>query len=592
MSKKLLLGFGIVLLLTAILGGVSIWSMKDIDNTYNSIVVGDMPGLYYLGQAQTALRGGRSEMRAMNITMSRGDMQSYASSLALLQQYQAQTRDNMVLFRGIIRADNMDAINRYDNFVQTFETYVKTVDEYIRISDTGDVDVAYAYLTNTVGPAANRAISDLDIMLGNRLTIAEDNSDSASASVNAIIYLIMGVLLAVIIISLLLVYYISSIITAPLGELLKVAKQVGDYGDLNFSEEEIANFQKYAAYKDELGQSMNAFSAMMDNIILRSKLLEQVSAGDLTVDVQRISDRDTLGTAILVMVDNLNETLGSINQAAEQVSSGSEQVSSGAQALASGSTEQAASVEEFSASINEVQAQTEQNNQIATDTFAQTQKASELMTASMDYMNQMTEAMHEINESSHSIAKVIKVIEDIAFQTNILALNATVEAARAGSAGKGFAVVADEVRNLASKSAEAAKETAALIESSVQSVSLGNEIAAKTGESLIEVVEISQANAGSMQQLSEASRQQTLAIAEITTGIDQISAVIQANSATAEESAAASEELSGQANMLKNMVAKFRIKGYTTGYSVMSPRVAMAPPAIDTKINSSDKYDF
>ena len=330
------------------------------------------------------------------------------------------------------------------------------------------------------------------------------------------------------------------------------------------------NFDVKVSYdrQDEIGDLAAAIQSVMQHVqeIISdlSDKLSELAKGNFRVSLENTEQYPgayrPLLNSLQEISNDLNKTMAEIKTSAKEVNAGAEQVSSGAQGLSQGATEQASSIEELSATVNDISEhikKTAENTRLAN---TEAQNAGKEVSHSDKQMQQMKAAMENINQKSGEISKIIKTIDDIAFQTNILALNAAIEAARAGVAGKGFAVVADEVGNLAQKSANAAKDTTMLIEETLQAVEQGTVLADSTAESLQRVVTGASKVTELVNQIAEASVEQSRAVEQVSTGIDQISSVVQSNTATAEESAAASEELSGQANILNELVGRFQLK--------------------------------
>jgi methyl-accepting chemotaxis protein len=360
----------------------------------------------------------------------------------------------------------------------------------------------------------------------------------------------------------LFVFFLARSISAPIKMVTEGARRFS-IGDFELQGMDFKKFEKINNRGDELGEIGKAFNNLIEYLKEKTGLAENIASGDLTDDVRIASDSDRLSHSLEKMSKSLNGFMYRVATSIEQINTGATQVAQASQNVSQGAADQASSVEEISSSITEISSQAKQNSENASEANGIAQRATENARSGNEQMQTLMTAMEGINASSDEIKKVVKVIDDIAFQINLLALNANVEAARAGKYGKGFAVVADEVRNLAVRSAEAVKETTNMVEESIANIDRGNQAVSTTSDQLTEIVDDSVKVAGLLEEIAAASKEQASGIEEISAGLERVDQITQSNTASSEESASAAEELSSQVEEIRQLVVQFTIKNDT-----------------------------
>ena len=421
---------------------------------------------------------------------------------------------------------------------------------------SGDKDKAVDSILNDCTPALNKAVK-----IATRLDEMTDKQSSQSASIT-IIFAMAGI--ACIIVCLILAWKLTAktgkkvleSILVPLREVEAVAQELTDgnlHSTLEYrSEDEIGklahsmrkSIRILGSYVDDIGRSMKMFAE---------------GNFDVQPEVEWKGDFVGILNSFMLFEESMAETIKGIQHVSDEVSGAADQVASSSNDLADGATNQAAVVEELTATVAGVSEQVGKNSQSAKEISGRVDELGNAILESNGKMKDMVDSMNEINVASKQIDKIIATINEIASQTNLLALNASIEAARAGEAGKGFAVVANQVNVLADQSAQAAKESATLIETSVKAVEKGMVIAGQTASQLQGVAEDSQVITKEVTNIAETLETQTTEIKQINDGIEQINDVVQTNSATSEECAAASQEMSSEAENLREMIQKFKV---------------------------------
>lgn len=552
-GKRLVFAFMFVIIISCIAGVVGILQILKIDSDYSY-------ALKYYGFAQgdvgllgTEFNDNRTIIRDFIFSADIDAMNSYSEKYS-----RSNTQIESCLLKVKKSMVSANELKYYKQISKDMTQYKEIGVQAVELAMHNNNSKAQEVMTQQANPLSEKIANSITALIQENVSEGNAVSENLSQQSRTTVISILAVLLFSILICIFIALKIARGISRPVQDLTKAARKLAA-GELDIS---IASDSR----KDEIGQLNSAFSetiAILKAYITDIKSnLNRIAHGNLCVSLHETFRGDfvELKDAIDHISVTLKDAFAQIDRSAEQVTNGAEQISAGSQVLAHGSAEQANSVKQLSETVSEISGHVKGNatNAEAANNYVN-DVCSEIQISST-CMDHMMNAISGISDSSNEIVKIEKVIENIAFQTQILSLNASVEAARAGGAGKGFAVVAEEVRNLAQKSTKAAGEVTISIRNSMVHVKDGIETAEKTAKSLRRVTENMNTVSDMVGKISSVSLQQAKEIKQIDEGFHQISDVVQTNSATAEEGAAQSEELSGQARLMKDLVGKFQLR--------------------------------